>query len=117
MLYSMCKAIGERVKEHRNLLGYTQEQFAEKLDISLRFVADIELGKKGMSIDTLIKMCTLLSVSADYLIWGKDEKSEKPENNLAALTKKLSEDEMKHAEDLMRTFVKAISEEKLKKLQ
>ena len=114
MLYSMCKAIGERVKEHRNLLGYTQEQFAEKLDISLRFVADIELGKKGMSIDTLIKMCELLSVSADYLIWGKGEKAE---NNLAALTAELSEDEMKHAEDLMRTFVKAISEEKFKKLQ
>lgn len=114
MLYSMCRSMGERIKEHRKLLGYTQEQFAEKLEISVRFATDIELGKKGMSIDTLIKICALLSVSADYLIWGKDEKAE---NNIAALTAELSEDEIKHAEDLMRTFVKAISEEKFKKLQ
>ena len=114
MLYSMCKGIGERVRESRKRVGYTREKFAEKLDISATFAAEIELGKKGISIDTLIKICELLSVSADYLIWGKGEKAE---NNLAALTAELSEDEMKHAEDLMRTFVKAISEEKLKKLQ
>lgn len=114
MLYSICKGMGTRVREYRERLNYTMEEFAEKLDITPRFVSDIELGKKGMSIDTLIKMCALLSVSADYLIWGKGEKAE---NNISALTAELSEDEMKHAEDLMRTFVKAISEEKFKKLQ
>ena len=114
MLYSICRGMGIRVREYREKLNYTMEEFAEKLDITPRFVSDIELGKKGMSIDTLIKMCELLSVSADYLIWGKGEKAE---NNIAALTAELSDDEMKHAEDLMRTFVKAISEEKFKKLQ
>lgn len=111
---SVTDDIGIRVREYREKLGYTREQFAEKLDISVTFAADIELGKKGMSLDTLIKMCELLSVSADYLIWGKGEKAE---NNIVALTAELSEDEMKHAEDLMRTFVKAISEEKFKKMQ
>lgn len=114
MLYSMCRGMGNRIKEQRKLLDYTQEQFAEKLNISVTFVADIELGKKGMSLDTLIKICSLLSVSADYLIWGNGEKAE---NNIAALTAELSESEMKYAEDLMRTFVKAISDEKLKNLQ
>lgn len=114
MLYSMCKGMGIRVREHREKLNYTREEFAEKLDISARFVTDIELGKKGMSIDTLIKICELLSVSADYIIWGKGEKSE---NNIAELTACLDEDEIKHAEDLMRTFVKAVSEIKFKNLQ
>lgn len=114
MLYSMCKGIGERVRESRKRVGYTREKFAEKLDISVTFAAEIELGKKGISLDTLIKICELLSVSADYLIWGKGEKAK---NNISELTAELSEDEMKHAEDLMRTFVKAISEEKFKKLQ
>lgn len=114
MLYSMCKGMGKRVREHREKLNYTREEFAEKLDISARFVTDIELGKKGMSIDTLIKICELLSVSADYIIWGKGEKSE---NNIAELTACLDEDEIKHAEDLMRTFVKAVSEVKFKNLQ
>lgn len=112
-LKSVTDDIGKRVREYREKFGYTREQFAEKLDISVKFASDIELGKKGMSIDTLIKICELLSVSADYLIWGKGEKAE---NNIAELTARLDEDEIKHAEDLMRTFVKAVSEEKFKKL-
>lgn len=114
MLYSMCKGMGERVRESRKKMGYTREQFAEKLDISAIFAAEIELGKKGMSIDTLIKICELLSVSADYIIWGKGER---PENNIAALTAELSESEIEYAEELMRTFVKAVSEAKVKNLQ
>lgn len=114
MLYSMCKGMGERIREYRERLNYTREEFAEKLDISPRFVTSIECGKKGMSIDTLIKICELLSVSADYIIWGKGER---PENNIAALTAELSESEIEYAEDLMRTFVKAVSEAKVENLQ
>lgn len=114
MLYSMCKGIGERVRESRKKVGYTREKFAEKLDISVTFAAEIELGKKGISLDTLIKICELLSVSADYIIWGRGERDGNP---VAELTACLDDNEMKHAEDLVRTFVKAISEEKIKKLQ
>lgn len=113
-LKSVTDDIGIRVREYREKLGYTREQFAEKLDISVTFAADIELGKKGMSLDTLIKICELLSVSADYIIWGRGERDG---NSIAELTDCLDDNEMKHAEDLMRTFVKAISEEKFKKLQ
>ena len=113
-LKSVTDDIGIRVREYREKLGYTREQFAEKLNISVTFAAEIELGKKGISIDTLIKICELLSVSADYIIWGRGERGGNP---VADLTACLDEDEMKHAEDLMRTFVKAISEEKFKKLQ
>lgn len=113
-LKSVTDDIGKRVREYREKFGYTREQFAEKLDISVKFASDIELGKKGMSIDTLIKICELLSVSADYIIWGKGER---PENNIAALTAELSESEIEYAEELMRTFVKAVSEAKVKNLQ
>lgn len=113
-LKSVTDDIGKRVREYREKFGYTREQFAEKLDISVKFASDIELGKKGMSIDTLIKICEILSVSADYIIWGREERDSNP---VADLTVCLDDNEMKHAEDLMRTFVKAVSEIKFKNLQ
>lgn len=111
MLYSMCRGMGKRVREQRELLGYTREQFAEKLDISVTFAADIELGKKGMSLDTLIRICELFSVSSDYIIWGKGERSD---NTALDLSSGLDEVDVKYAEDLLRTFVKAVSDAKFR---
>ena len=37
-------AIGGRIRKQREYLGLTREQFAEKLDITPKFCADIELG-------------------------------------------------------------------------
>lgn len=112
MLYSICRDMGLRIRECREKLNYTREVFAEKLDISPRFITDIELGKKGMSIDTLIKICEVLSVSADYLIWGRGERDGNP---IAEMTAFLDDTEMKHAEELMRAYIKAIGDMKLKK--
>ena len=36
-------AIGGRIRKQREYLGLTREQFAEKLDITPKFCADIEL--------------------------------------------------------------------------
>lgn len=40
-------AIGGRIRKQREYLGLTREQFAEKLDITPKFCADIELGSQG----------------------------------------------------------------------
>lgn len=108
----MTEKIGKRIREYREKLGYTREQFAEKIEISVKFTADIELGKKGMSLDTLIKICETLSVSADYLIWGRGERDG---DSIAEITAFLDDSEMKYAEELMRTFVKATADLKSKK--
>ena len=111
-LKSVTDDIGKRVREYREKLGYTREQFAELIGISVRFTADIELGQKGMSLDTLIKICEILSVSSDYLIWGRGERDGNP---IAEMTAFLDDTEMKHAEELMRAYIKAIGDMKLKK--
>lgn len=40
------------------------------MDITPRFVADIERGTVGVSVPTLRKMCEVLHVSSDSLLWG-----------------------------------------------
>ena len=64
-------AIGGRIRKQREYLGLTREQFAEKLDITPKFCADIELGTKGMSVPTLCRIATTLSLSTDYILFGR----------------------------------------------
>ena len=64
------KNIGSRIKIQRQKLNLTREYFSEKINISPQFLADIENGKKGMSIETLYKICSIFDISADYLLFG-----------------------------------------------
>ncbi|MBQ7832717.1 MAG: helix-turn-helix transcriptional regulator [Lachnospiraceae bacterium] len=62
---------GERLREKRLLLGFTQEQVAEKLGLSRKYYADIERGSCGMSVETLIALGAAMDLSLDYIIFGK----------------------------------------------
>lgn len=60
--------LGSRIREGREKLGYTREQFAEMINLSPRFCYDIEAGQKGVSIDTLKNVCSVLDLPAGYLL-------------------------------------------------
>ena len=64
--------IGERIRRLREIQKYTREGFAEKADISVKFLYEIEAGKKGFSADTLCRIAQGLSVSCDYIMYGKE---------------------------------------------
>lgn len=57
----------------RKARGFTREQLAEKADISVQFLADIEKGRKNMTVTTLRKLSTALMVSADYIVNGTEK--------------------------------------------
>ena len=62
--------IGARIRSQREAFGYTRETFAEMLDVTPKFCADIELGKKGMSVPTLCRIASVLKLSTDYILFG-----------------------------------------------
>ena len=66
------KIIGQRIRKQREDLQLTREKFAEIVGISAPFLAEIESGRKGMSAETLYKMCENLSLSANQILLGKD---------------------------------------------
>lgn len=68
-------AIGARIRNQREYLGYTRDQFAELLDVTPKFCSDIELGAKGMSIPTLCKISHILRLKTDYILFGKTEET------------------------------------------
>lgn len=64
--------VGERIRELREVQNYTREAFAEKVDISAKFLYEIETGKKGFSADTLSRISVALSISCDYIMFGEE---------------------------------------------
>lgn len=60
--------MGNRIKEIRKRNGLTQEQLAERLDLSVEFVGQIERGLKLPSMQVFIRLVEVLNVSADYLL-------------------------------------------------
>ena len=60
--------MGDRIRESRKKLHLTQEQLAEKLDITLAYISEIERGLKMPSMPLFINMVEVLDVSADYLL-------------------------------------------------
>jgi len=42
--------IGSRIKEIRTKKGFTQEQLAEKIDISPKYLSSIERGKENPTL-------------------------------------------------------------------
>ena len=64
------KEMGERIMERRKKLGLTQEELAEKAELTTQFVSYAELGKRAMRPENLRKVSKALGVSADYLLTG-----------------------------------------------
>ncbi len=65
-------ATGERIRQKRNLLGFTQDEMAEKIDRASKYYADIERGSCGMSVETLMALSENLDLTIDYIIYGID---------------------------------------------
>ena len=101
-------AIGKRIRQQREFMGYTREQFAEKIDVTPKFCADIETGVKGMSVPTLCRISKTLRLSTDYILWGRDG-PEDPEA-LLMLFQNCSPTERAYAEQLVKTFLSAVYE-------
>ena len=59
---------GERLQEIRKDHGDTQESFARKLGFSLSTIRKWEQNCCDPSLETIVEICRLYNVSADYLL-------------------------------------------------
>ena len=68
--------IGERLKEARVNKKYTQENLAEKLDVSVAFLSKIERGKSHINLKRLSQICDILGVTEGYILNGSSSTSQ-----------------------------------------
>ncbi len=67
------KDVGIRLKNLRLQEGWSRSVVAGKVGIHEKYYGDIERGSCGMSVETLLSLAGLYSVSLDYLIYGNGE--------------------------------------------
>ena len=67
--------IGERLKQARHAKKMTQEQLAEKLDVSVAFLSRVERGHSHLNLNRLSQVCKFLDVSEGYILSGSSEDS------------------------------------------
>jgi len=62
--------IGERLKKARKYKKLTQEQLAEKIDVSVAFLSRVERGDVKINLSRLNQICDLLDISLSYILTG-----------------------------------------------
>ncbi|MBQ3311309.1 helix-turn-helix transcriptional regulator [bacterium] len=56
----LCRIIGKNIQQVRKQKGYTQESFAELMDVSWSYISKIEAGYINLSLGKILEI-------ADYL--------------------------------------------------
>jgi len=64
----LLKRFGKNVKIERIKQDLTQEQFAEIMDVSQNYIANIECGKANMSLAKVLELSEFLKVDIDVLL-------------------------------------------------
>jgi len=64
----LLKCFGKNVKIERIKQDLTQEQLAEKMDVSQNYIACIESGRQNMSLGKILELAKVLGVDIEKLL-------------------------------------------------
>ena len=102
-------ALGQRIRESRIKKGYTQQELADRAEIGVVYISEIERGVKMPSLNIFIKIVDTLDVSADYVL--RDELSSGKEYISMEITEKLlalTPSQRKTATDILEAYISNI---------
>ena len=92
--------IGDRIKEIREDLGWTQEKLAEESTISKGFLSDVENNKRDISATNVLKIANAMGASLEYLLRGEESSKQKEKREPEQIPVELS----KAAEELKLSY-------------
>ena len=96
--------IGKRIKAARKIKHFTQDYVSARANIGEKFLSQIECGKAGLSVQTLLSLCDILEVSPNYILLA--DFCEGQDEVFGGLLKKLTPRQLHDAEELLRIFVR-----------
>ena len=105
------KAVGRRLRLRRDALGITRDKLAEAIDVTPKFVQDIEYGNEGMSTETLARLSEVLGLTTDYILKGivdeegQDIERQAVKNNILGSLKVYDNDQLKIMDQVCRLLV------------
>ena len=95
--------IGNKIKDLRTQKGLTQEELAEAAGVTPQTISTAELGKKALRPANIIKICSALDISPDYLLLGRI--SNEDTSILNQKVSRLSPEQYRHLEDIVDSFI------------
>ncbi len=87
------KYIGENVRAARKSRGLTLEQLAEMCNLSESFLGIAERGSSGFSVESIIKIATILNITTDELLMPNSSFEIEDSNRLVTLQTMLKNSE------------------------
>ena len=96
------KLIGKRIRHRREAAGLSQEQLAEKLDLSTNHISSIECGKSLLTTKRLLDLCDILGGTPNYYLLGEIEPGA---DRITSLVKELSPDAQEMLCRLLETYL------------
>ena len=98
----IMQIVGENLFRFRTERGYTQEKLAELAGISTSFYANLERGKKGVSIFVLRDLAEILGVSTDSILYPAHNKARLC--NIESMLSDVPDEFISSVEKLIRLF-------------
>ena len=96
--------IGELVREYRLSKKLTQQELAEKSDLSLPFINLIENNRRNLSVDALLKILTAMEIDPSDFFRPLSDTSD---DNLQLLIEKIQLD--KNCTEIIELFLSILS--------
>ena len=103
--------IGELVREYRLSKKLTQQELAEKSDLSLPFINLIENNRRNLSVDTLLKILSAMDIDPSDFFRPLSETSD---DNLQLLIEKIQLN--KNRTEIIDLFLNILNLKKNKKI-
>lgn len=99
--------VGRNIKRAREQAGLTQERFSEMVGLGPKSLSAIERGATGISLSALRRVCQVLSIPSDDLLFS--EQSRQDTHDLACRLERLSPAQYEIARDVMYKLLEAFS--------
>jgi len=99
--------VGNNIKRERIKAGYTQERFSELIGIGTKSLSAIERGTVGVSLVTLLRICKVLSISSNSLLFESSQKNDV--QSISERLERLSPERFSIANDILCKVLEAFS--------
>jgi len=101
----LLKIFSANIRLHRTRFRWSQAELAERINISINFLSDIETGKKWASPITMVKMANVFGVDAYELLKPSDFLPDNKYN----LVERFAEDVHSAVEEIKTAFLENIN--------
>ena len=105
---NLLDQIGKRILERRKQLRLTQEEVADRAGVTAQTISTAELGKKALRPENIIRICSALDISTDYLLLGTI--NERDKSILSMKVSELTPAQYRHLEDIIDSYIASIKE-------